>query len=148
MQYRLAKLDDIELLAELRKRQLVDEGSTPDKDIDAELTAFFTEKLTDGSMVEWVIEEGQELIATAAIIFYAFPPNYTNKSGLKGYVTNMYTAPAWRGRGLASSLLDRLTEEARRRGVSKLWLGASTMGRPVYLKYGFKESDQWLELDL
>jgi GNAT superfamily N-acetyltransferase len=60
----------------------------------------------------------------------------------------MYTTPAWRGRGLAGSLLDKLAEEARRRGVGRLFLAASKMGRPVYLKFGFQESNHWLELDL
>ncbi len=147
MNNRKATIDDIEVLADLRKKQLVDEGIEANKDIDEELIRFFQQKLTDNSLVEWVVEEEGKIIATAAIVFYEFPPTYTNKSGIKGYITNMYTDPAYRGRGIASSLLDTLVDEARQRKVEKLWLGASKLGRPVYLKYGFKETNEWLELN-
>lgn len=147
MNNRKATINDIEVLADLRKKQLMDEGIEANKDIDEELIRFFQQKLTDNSLVEWVVEDEGKIIATAAIVFYEFPPTYTNKSGIKGYITNMYTDPAYRGRGIASSLLDTLVDEARERKVEKLWLGASKLGRPVYLKYGFKETNEWLELN-
>jgi GNAT superfamily N-acetyltransferase len=98
--------------------------------------------------VEWVAEENNVIIATAAIVFYEFPPSYTNESGIKGYITNMYTAPAYRGRGIAASLLDKLRTEAKERKVQLLWLNASKMGRPVYQRLGFKDSYDWMELRL
>ena len=148
MKYRLGTKDDIETMCVLRKRQLADEGLAPDVDIDAELSEFFEKKLRNGEMVEWLLEEKGEIIATGAIVFYEFPPSYSNKSGVKGYITNMYTKPEFRGRGIATSMLARLAEEAKKRGVRKLWLGASKMGRPVYEKFGFREAGGWLVMDL
>ena len=148
MKYRLGTKDDIETMCVLRKRQLADEGLAPDVDIDAELSEFFEKKLRNGEMVEWLLEEKGEIIATGAIVFYEFPPSYSNKSGVKGYITNMYTKPEFRGRGIATSMLARLAEEAKKRGVRKLWLGASKMGRPVYEKFGFMEAGGWLVMDL
>ena len=148
MNYRTATLDDIEVLVELRKKQLVDEGIDANKDINEELTNFFRKKLDDHSLIEWVVSGNDTIIATAAIVFYEFPPTYTNKSGVKGYITNMYTVPEYRGKGIATSLLDKLVEEAKTRKVEKLWLSASKLGRPVYLKYGFKETNEWLELEI
>lgn len=104
--------------------------------------------MEDDSLVEWVGVDDEKIVATSAIIFYEFPPSYTDKMGIKGYVTNMYTAPEYRGRGIASSLLDKLVEEARARNVKDLWLGASKMGRPVYLKYGFEELNSWLDFEV
>lgn len=40
MNFRRATIDDIEILVELRKRQLVDEGIVPNVDIDDELISF------------------------------------------------------------------------------------------------------------
>lgn len=148
MKYRKAELCDIQTLIELRKNQLADEGISPDKDIDEELLYFFTDKIKDKSLVEWVVEENEKIIATAAIIFYKFPPSYTNKRGIKGYITNMYTNPDYRGQGIAVSLMDRLVNEARSRNVKTLWLSASKMGKTVYLKCGFKETEKWMELDI
>lgn len=41
MKYRKATIDDIKNLSEIRKKQLIDEGSYPDKDIDQNLFVCF-----------------------------------------------------------------------------------------------------------
>ncbi len=148
MLYRKANLQDIDSLVNIRKQQLVDEGIAPSIDIDDELTAYFNSVLNDGTLVEWIVEDENNIIATAAVAFYQFPPTYTNKTGKKGYITNMYTKDKYRGRGIATALLHKLVEEAKAKGISKLWLGASKMGRPVYEKFGFRETGGWLEMDL
>lgn len=148
MQYRKAVPEDIPELIKMRKQQLIDEGLKPDIDIDQTLYAYFQKAFREDSLVEWLVLDHNKIIATGAISFLQFPPTYTNKTGIKGYITNMFTEEAYRGRGIAKALLHKLTEEAKERGVTKLWLGASRMGRPVYLKFGFQETDEWLELDL
>lgn len=148
MLYRKANLQDIDSLVNIRKQQLVDEGIAPSIDIDDELTAYFNSVLNDGTLVEWIVEDENNIIATAAVAFYQFPPTYTNKTGKKGHITNMYTKDEYRGRGIATALLHKLVEEAKAKGLSKLWLGASKMGRPVYEKFGFRETGGWLEMDL
>lgn len=144
MLYRLATPQDIPTLIELRKRQLIDEGSTPDTMIDNDLTAFFERNFANNSLVQWVVEEQDKIIATAGVVFYHFPPSYTNPTGIKGYITNVYTNAAYRGQGLASALLDKLVEAAKKRHVPVLLLEASTMGKPVYKKYGFTEMNTWM----
>lgn len=148
MVYRKAGLEDAGKLIEIRKQQLIDEGIEPDINIDEELADFFNQKLADDSLVEWIVEDNGEIIATAAIAFYQFPPTYTNKSGWKGYVTNMYTRDDYRRQGIATLLLDKLVEVAKIRNVKKLWLGASELGRPVYEKFGFRQTGVWLDMEI
>jgi len=148
VKFRKATVNEIDQLIYLRKKQLVDEGIEPNQEIDTELKEFFTNKMSDGSLVEWVVEDNDEIIATGAIVFFEFPPTYTNKSGKKAYVTNMYTKESYRGQGIATKLLTKLVAEAKTAGIIKIWLGASKLGRPVYKKLGFKETDEWLELDI
>ncbi|MBE5102168.1 GNAT family N-acetyltransferase [Priestia aryabhattai] len=148
MKFRKATINEIDQLIYLRKKQLVDEGIEPNQEIDTELKEFFTNKMSDGSLVEWVVEDNDEIIATGAIVFFEFPPTYTNKSGKKAYVTNMYTKESYRGQGIATKLLTKLVAEAKTAGIIKIWLGASKLGRPVYKKFGFKETDEWLKLDI
>ena len=131
MHYRKAVIEDIEALCRLRKQQLIDKRIAPDTEIDEPLHRYFTEKRSDGSLVEWLLEDEGEIVATAAIVFMMFPPSYTNPTGMKGYITNMYTHPHYRKRGIASAMLKKLEEEAKSRGVNKIWLGASKAGRPV-----------------
>ena len=60
----------------------------------------------------------------------------------------MYTKPEYRGRGIASALIGKLTEEAESRGIQRLWLSASNDGKPVYIKCGFEVVDWVLEKNL
>lgn len=92
------------------------------------------------------MEDNEETIACGAVIFYEFPPCYTNKTGKKAYITNMYTNENYRGQGIATKLLTKLIDEVKISGISQIWLGASKMGRPVYKKFGFMETDEFLEL--
>lgn len=148
MKFCKATANEIDQLIYLRKKQLVDGGIEPNQEIDTELKEFFTNKMSDGSLIEWIIEDNEEIIATGAIVFYEFPPTYTNKSGKKAYITNMYTKESYRGQGIATKLLTKLVAEAKTAGIIKIWLGASNLGRPVYKKFGFKEADELLELDI
>lgn len=143
-----ATITDVPMLADLRKLQLHDEGIKASQNIDKELLQYFVDSFGNDTLVEWVAESEGNIIATAAIAFYQFPPTYTNASGMKGYVTNMYTAPNYRGQGIATKLLSELQKEAQRRNVKKLFLIASEMGRPVYTAFEFNETDKYLEKDI
>ena len=148
MQYRPARAEEIEQLAQLRKQQLMDEGQQPNCNMDRELHAFFAQGMQEDTLVEWVAEENGVLVATAAVIFYPFPPSFTNPRGIRGYVTNVYTHPAFRGRGIAGDLLRQLMAEAKKREAPILMLSASAMGRPVYEKLGFVGYESWMKLSL
>lgn len=148
MEYRKATKRDIGVMMELRKRQLIDEGIEPSSNMDDELQSFFERKLCDGTLVQWLVEDLEEVVACGAVLFYEFPPSYTNPTGMKAYIANMFTDERYRGRGIAKKLLEMLVEEVQAAGITKIWLGASVMGRPVYKKIGFMESNEYLELDL
>lgn len=114
--------------------------------MDNELHQFFLDKMSSGDLIEWVAEDDDgSIIATSAIIFMDFPPSFTNPSGKRGYVANMYTSDEYRGQGIAGQLLERLEKEARERGVEMLFLHASELGRKAYVKSGFTETDTFME---
>ena len=148
MNYRLSIKEDIPLLIELRKRQLIDEGQDPDVNMDQELVKFFNNHFADNTLVEWVAEEDGKIVGTAAILLFEFPPAFTNPSGIKGYITNMFTVPEYRGQGLASELLKKVLDEARSRNVKNILLAASDMGKPVYKKVGFEEAGDWMKMNI
>ncbi len=64
-------------------------GIEPNIDIGRELYAFFKNKLSESTLIQWLVEDNEETIACGAVIFYEFPPCYTNKTGKKAYITNM-----------------------------------------------------------
>lgn len=145
MEYRHATLAEVPDLVEMRKRQLVDEGMAATRNIDAELTRWFTEGIGK-SLSVWIAVDDDRVAAAATILYMQFPPSYQDPEGNRVYLNSMYTRPEYRGRGIATCLMDHLIAEAKEKGVHRLWLGASRMGRRVYMKYGFRNSDEWLEL--
>ena len=146
MIFRRAEIEDVVRLIELRKLQLQDEGQTPDVDIDQKLDIFFKQKMQSGELVEWVAEDDTgRIIATAAVLFIEFPPGFTNPTGKKGYITNMYTADEYRGQGIAGLLLMKIERESKERGITNLMLHASEMGRKAYVKSGFRERQVVME---
>ncbi|MEK5078494.1 GNAT family N-acetyltransferase [Solibacillus sp. FSL W7-1436] len=145
MEFRLATTNDMELLIDLRKRLLVEEGQTVSSNIDEQLRNFFEKQLSSDQFVQWIIEKEKSAIATGGIHFMSFPPSYSNPTGIRGYILNMYTAPESRGQGLAKQLVERILAEAQERNVHHLFLIASPMGKPLYKKIGFKENDIYME---
>ena len=143
---RKAATHEVPILSRLRQSQLIDEGQAPNCNIDDEVESFLRRRIEDGSLIEWVAEDNGRIVATSAIVFYDFPPSFENPHGMRGYITNMYTAPDYRGRGLAPILLDKLVDEAKARDVHIIFLAASELGKPVYRKYGFSEAPEWMEL--
>ena len=148
MEYRKAELSDLDEICEIRKKQLIDEGYDPCVNIDESLHSFFRDKFENGSIVEWLGYEDGKIVSTGAILFTAYPPSFRYPTGMRGYITNIYTDPAYRGRGLASAMLKKLKHESKERGITKLILMASPAGKPVYHRFGFKESEVWMDMDL
>ena len=145
---RKATVEDAALLSEVRKLQLIDEGIAPNCDIDAELDTFFKKWLVSKDFLQLIAEENGKLLSTAAIVYYDLPPSFTNKIGVRGYVTNVYTAPEHRRKGLSKILLEKILEDAKSRGIKKIWRGASNLGRPLYEKLGFIQQESYMELTL
>lgn len=147
MHIKKATIDDLNIIVKLRKQQLIDEGSNPIIDIDHDLETFFTNVITDESLYQLLAVENEEVIATGAIIYYPFPPSYINQSGERAYVTNIYTHPNFRGRGIAQQIISLLIKDAEVRDIKKIFLAASPLGKPVYKKLGFEEAPEWMEIN-
>lgn len=74
MNYRKGEEKDISQLVDLRKKQLFDEGLVSINNIDIELQKYFDISLKNGSLILWIAEENEIIIATSGICFYQLPP--------------------------------------------------------------------------
>lgn len=54
-----------------------------------------------------------------------------------GHIGRMAVDAAWRGRGVGGAVLERLVEEARRRGFAEVVLNAQVVAMPFYAGHGF-----------
>jgi len=148
MEFRKATEVDIDQLVRLRIKQLVDEGYPETNDIRKDLERYFSESLENGSLVCWVGIVNDTIVSTAALCFYRLPSTFSNPSGRIAYVTNMYTAGAYRRQGIASYLLQTLIEEARDLNYTSIRLHASSHGRGIYEKVGFSDTDGFMGMRL
>lgn len=144
MELRLATMDDMETLITFRKQLLIDEGAIPNE-MDKELIEYFTSVFEDNSLYQLLMIEDNKPIATGGFLAMKFPPGFKNHSGMKAYICNMYTVDAYRGKGIATTILDALFEETNKRGIANSFLNASIQGKPLYLKKGFIDHHAWLD---
>jgi GNAT superfamily N-acetyltransferase len=142
---RRATVEDIDELVRLRVAMMSEISSHDGAETRAEAgkglaetnRAYLRETMPSGEFVAYVAESGGAIVATSGLRMYRMAPHSGNLLGIGAYVLNMYTVPAWRGRGLASALLERLVEHARSCGARSVSLRATDAGRPVYERFGF-----------
>ena len=148
---RRAGADDIETLVKLRLALLDETGFLPPEERVPELAdairRYFRESLLSEEFLGWVAQAPEGIVATSGLVFLTKPPLGDHLSGAEAYVMNMYTVPAWRGRGLATELLRQVVAFVRGTGVRRISLHASAAGRPVYLRSGFVEVGSEMRMD-
>ncbi len=150
MKKRLATINDVPILIKLRRQQLTEEknsqNSNDEINIDKQLENYFCSQISEGAFISWVMENEDEIIATSGVCFYLLPPNYSNPTGKTAYVTNMYTKPEYRRKGIAAELLNMVISEAKSRGYKVIRLHASEYGKSLYLKAGFLDTEGYMVL--
>lgn len=129
------------MLAELREL----DGSEMERTAAAN-RRYFHDKLANGEFIAFLAEAEGEIVATSGLVLWERPPT-SGSRGIDGYIMNMYTVPEWRGRGIASALLEHLVRCAQEAGAGRVFLRAvSRKGRRIYQRLGFAGSDTYMEL--
>ena len=146
MIYRKATEKDIDSIVEMRINLLIEEAATIPTDIRAELKEYFSIEINK-TIVVMLAEEKDKIVATSSVIFQKYPPSFSNKEGMRAYITNVYTMPEYRRQGISTKLLDKLIEEVKKRGISYVWLWATEQGTYLYKKYGFEELKAFSTMD-
>ena len=147
---RLATLDDVDELIRLRLDFLVEVGSlkagADGNELGASMRDYLVRKMPSGQFLAWVAESEGAIVATSGVTIFERPPNGANPAGLEAYLSNMYTLPDWRGRGLGTALVETIVAHLKATRVRRIWLHATEQGRPVYAGAGFVPSETDMEL--
>lgn len=144
--YREATTADVETLADLRWRMETErhpEHPATEANYAAYLEAARQDihaEIAAGRHIAFLAEADGAAVACAILIWWTMPPSLTSSHRKRGYVSSVYTDPAWRRNGVARALMERLIACARAMGMRRLILKASDMGRPLYLDLGFVPS--------
>ncbi|WP_292143511.1 GNAT family N-acetyltransferase [Butyrivibrio sp.] len=150
MEYRIATLDDIDLLTASRVKVLRAANKLDDSvdmtEVEKESYNYYKKALADGRHCAILVMDDGRFIGAGGVSFYNVMPTYHNPSGKKAYIMNMYTDPSYRRQGIAYKTLDMLVNVSKERGIYQISLEATDMGRPLYEKYGFVKMESEMEL--
>lgn len=152
IEYRKANIDDIDELVNIRIEFLKEaqnfEPNSDDLVIKESLFNYFNKALNNNSFIAWIAIDDKKIIAICGLCFYTLLPLYGNPSGGNAYITNVYTKSTYRHRGIANYLFEKIIKEAKYLGYTRLCLHATDKGRQLYKKYGFRDVNMEMILDL
>jgi GNAT superfamily N-acetyltransferase len=147
---RLATLDDVDALVSLRLVFLEEVGSVRSGDDCGELGAairdYLVRKMPTGEFLAWVAEGEDGIVGTSGVTLFERPPNGANVAGIEAYLSNMYTVPNRRGKGIGTALVEAVVAHLKETRARRIWLHATEEGRPLYEKAGFVASETDMEL--
>ena len=150
MEYRVATLDDLDLLTASRVKVLRAANKLDDSvdmtEVEKESYNYYKKALAYGKHFAIRVMDDGKFIGTGGVSFYNVMPTYHNPSGKKAYIMNMYTDPSYRRQGIAYKTVDMLVDVSKERGICQISLEATEMGRPLYEKYGFVKMESEMEL--
>lgn len=87
-----------------------------------------------------------DIIGCGGMCVYQEMPSPDNPSGQCAYLMNIYARPGFRGRGAGKAIVRWLTEQAKQRGITKIYLETSDAGRTLYQNMGFTPMTDYLKL--
>jgi GNAT superfamily N-acetyltransferase len=137
---RLATVADMPVLAELR-RELTFEDPEPAVELRSDFARIFDEVvgagIASGRWTVWVGEADGRIASHVYVGLIEKIPRPTREARWIGYVTNVYTRPEHRGRGIGAALLDRVTSWAAEKDVELLVVWPSEESVSFYERAGF-----------
>jgi GNAT superfamily N-acetyltransferase len=114
-----------------------------------DLSGFFHRSIADGSVVAFLAEYEGTALSYGAMVLREIPGDFNRSSYLEGDILNMYTIPHARRKGISTLILNRLINEAKALGVTKLALHTSKDGEKLYRSVGFEAPEYpYLEMAL
>jgi GNAT superfamily N-acetyltransferase len=120
MSTRLARAEDVEALVAMR-RDFTFEDMEPDAVVrsgyEEECRSFILDAIKGGQWHVWVAEEDGEILSHLFVALVDKVPKPVRENGRIAYMTNVYTRPSHRGRGIGGQLVERAQEAAREADV-------------------------------
>ncbi len=149
--YRKASIDDLDELVRLRIEFLkeVQQAETrqySEEELSTSLRKYLSKSIGNDDFVAWLAIFGGQVVATSGLCFFQITPGFTLIDGKIAYILNIYTLPEWRGKGVGKQVFNYILQEAVSRGYKRISLHASDDGRPIYEKFGFRLTNDEMEL--
>jgi len=153
---RQATLADVGLIAHHRAAMFLDMGSAVPAVVErltSDTEAYLRQAIPSGEYLGWLASLASgpaDPVAGAGVQLrrvLPFPRRWPDgrvdvAHGLQGIVLNVYTEPAFRRRGLARRLMQKVLAWAREARIESLVLHAAPDGRAIYEQLGFSATNE------
>jgi GNAT superfamily N-acetyltransferase len=135
---RRAKLSDVgQLIALRREFTFEDDEGAERPEYERECRAFLTEAIERERWQIWVAEADGRLVSHVYVALVDKVPRPIREHRRIAYLTNVYTRPEFRGRGIGGRLLERAQQAAREAEVELMLVWPSEESVEFYRRYGF-----------
>ena len=146
--YRKLTFEDLDMVIQMRIRQLREEGAKEEIDLAPALRDYYVRHMADGTFVSWLAMDTRKIVGTSGISFVEKPPYFGCPSGRIGLLSSMFTDPCYRRMGIARKLLTKVVDEARAYGCGTVQITASDMGVMLYTSFGFVKNGNFMQYKL
>ena len=146
--YKKLTVNDLDVFIKMRINQLREEGAKEDIDLEPALKDYYLRHLSDGTFVSWLALDNDRIIGTSGMSIVEKPPYFDCPSGKIGLLSNMFTDPSYRRKGIAKTLLSKVIDEAKTQGCGTVQITASNMGVLLYSDYGFEKNENFMQYKL
>lgn len=149
IQYRIATTDDINLLMQIRLEMLkVVNDLTPDYQFSPDFIDSSKAYFENADQTTVLAYAGDTVIGCATICYINIMPTFDHPIGNRAHLMNVYTNTQYRRQGIAYRMVNILIDEAKQRSVTEISLDATQVGRALYRKCGFVDSEECMVLNL
>ncbi len=142
MEYIMASKKNIDECVRMRMLYILNDDPTlSDSDklsFEKTLYDYFNRKLNK-EIYAFLAKEDKRIVGMALLLMIEKPANPSMKNGITAEVLSVIVDEEYRHKGIATNLINNLINVAKEKDVCRIVLRATAMGKPLYLKLGFKE---------
>jgi GNAT superfamily N-acetyltransferase len=150
MEYCIATEHDVEQLARMRWDFRTEDDEAPVMD-QAEFiescVAYLKQSLETDSWTYWIAKDRDEIVSHIFVYIIQAVPKPSSFTNCWGYMTNVYTKPAYRNKGIGSELMRHVKHWVKEQGLRLLIVSPSEASVPFYARAGFRSETEWMELE-
>ena len=152
LEIRIATIEDLNQMAQMRWQARVEGGEDHTiigfEDFEQEFIRVFNDWTKDGVQISWIALLNGKVVSHISIYKVGLLPRPIRLVDNFGVITENYTYPQFRNRGIGSNLLRHVIDWARKQDYELLIVYPSHEARPFYARVGFQERCDVMELRL
>ncbi len=141
LELRLAEAQDIPTLVEMRRDFTFEDGgidAAERADYAKECHAFLDDAIKTGRWQVWLAEVDDQIVSHLYVALIDKVPRPTRERKRIAYLTNVYTRPEFRNRGIGAALLSRAQAAADEADVELMIVWPSDESIGFYRRHGFE----------